>query len=459
MKEPIVSVSGVRGIYGESLTLPSASLFALGFAQYCREKSKSDKIIIGRDGRLKGEEITAVVASTLALSGFEVIDIGIVPTPTVQIATEHEKAAGGISVTASHNPQEWNGLKFLNPDGTFLDGDEIKKVKLFSDEKKFGHLNLFKYRNVKSDYSWTEKHIKMALGLKGIDLKKIRSRKFKIVVDAVNASGSEIIPQLLKKLGCSVIELFCDNSGKFPHLPEPLPQNLKQLSKAVKKNKADLGIAVDPDTDRLVIITESGEPFIEENTIVTVVKSVLKTTKRKIKKVVVNMSTTRGVDDICKTYGAKVFRSPVGEINVVKEMKKQNAIVGGEGSGGVIIPELHYGRDALAGIPHMLSEFASFEGKVSNYKKSLPSYFIIKNKIEIKSSPDKVIGAILNKYKNSNCRIQVTDGLKLDFPDYWIHLRKSNTEPIIRIITEARTEKAAIKIQNDFIKEVQKLLT
>ena len=447
MSDIIVSVSGIRGIIGDNLTPENILKFTSAFAAYCRKKSKSKKIVVGRDGRQHGELISDAVISTLTLFGFKVIDIGIVPTPTVQIATEETKSAGGIAITASHNPQIWNGLKFLNADGTFLDGEQIKEILNIDRNIKFAEI-----KNIKPvivDDSWIEKHIEKAL--KKINIGSIRKAKFKIVVDAVNSAGSVIVPLLLKKLGCTVIELFCDETGIFPHTPEPLPFNLKQLSKTVIKNKADLGIAVDPDSDRLVLITNSGKPFSEENTIATVVNNVLKNSKTKGKNVVVNLSTTRAVDDIAKRYDAKVHRSAVGEINVVKEMKRVKAVVGGEGSGGVIIPEVHYGRDAILAIPIILQEFSEFGGTVDEYKKSLPEYFITKDKIRLQGNPDILLNRILNNYANKNCTISRIDGIKLDFENYWIHLRKSNTEPIIRIITEAKNKIEAEKNQKEYM--------
>lgn len=455
MSEIIFSVSGVRGIYGDSLTLPVVVHYTLAFAKFCRDNKKSRKIVVGRDGRLMGDEVSAVAVYTLSIAGFEVIDIGVAPTPTVQIAVEKLKAAGGIAVTASHNPQQWNGLKFLDSDGTFLKSKQIDEVKKNIKTKKFNFVNADKPAKVNGDKAWLDKHIDLVLKQKNINVKKIRSRKFKVVVDAVNASGSVIVPKLLNKLGCKVTELYCNGSGKFPHTPEPLPQNLKLLSKAVVKNKADIGLAIDPDGDRLVLICEDGKPFIEENTIVTVVRNVLKTSGRKGNKVCVNMSTTRAVEDAAKEYGATVKRTPVGEINVVNEMKKVKAIVGGEGSGGVIVPKVHYGRDASVGIAYVLNELADFKGKVSEYKKTIPQYHIEKAKIETKGDPSGLLKRIEKEYRKKKCKVSTIDGVKLDFPEYWIHLRKSNTEPIIRIITEAKSKAEAVKIQTEFLKSLK----
>ncbi len=444
---------------GDSLTPQNIIRFTSAFAKICRQKFKAGKIVVGWDGRMYGDVITEFVFDTLVLSGFEVIFIGIAPTPTVQIATEDLKASGGISVTASHNPQQWNGLKFLNPDGTFLNEDEMNNLIKIAAEGKFIYSGLDNLKRIRADATWIDKHIEKVLKLKILNLRKIRGRKFKIVVDAVNSSGSVIVPKLLEKLGCKVIKLFCDCSGKFPHTPEPIPENLKLLSKAVKKYKADIGISVDPDADRLVLITDTGEPFSEENTITTSVNFVLKNSNNKNKSVTVNLSTTRAVDDAAVANNAKVFRSPVGEINVVKEMQKNKSIIGGEGSGGVIYPELHYGRDSLAGIVLVLNELADYGGKISDYKKRLPEYFISKTKIENINNPDKILKAIEKKYRKKNnsevIKVWTNDGLKIDFRNYWMHMRKSNTEPVIRIITEAKSKGQAEELQKKFLNEIE----
>ncbi len=455
MSEIIFSVSGVRGIYGDTLTLPVTVHYTLAYARFCRENSRSRKIVVGLDGRMKGDEIHAVVVYTLALSGFEVIDIGVTPTPTVQLAVEKTKAAGGIAVTASHNPQQWNGLKFLDSDGTFLKSNQIDKIKKYLKENYFNFVRPDNKLNIKRDDTWLKKHIDLVLKSGFVNTAKIRRRKFKVVVDAVNASGSVIIPALLKKLGCEVVELYCNGTGKFPHLPEPLPQNLTLLSKAVKKHKADVGFAIDPDGDRLVLICEDGKPFIEENTIVTAIRGVLRNTKSKVKNTVVNMSTTRAAEDVTKEFGGMISRSAVGEINVVNLMRKTKAIVGGEGSGGVIVPKIHYGRDAMVGTAAILNELANFKGTISEYKKTIPEYHIVKTKIETKGDPGKLLKKIEKEYSKKKCRISTIDGVKIDFPDYWIHLRKSNTEPIIRIITEAKSQKEAERIQNEFLKGIK----
>ncbi len=436
-KKLIVSVSGIRGILGETLTPQEIIRYVSAFAEFMKRNYKNKNVIIGRDGRKNGEIIYSLIISTLAMYGFKVYFIGVAPTPTIQIATSETNCTGGISVTASHNPQNWNGLKFLNPDGTFID------VKITNKIKRLAEKNIFKFANVNNitspipSYNWIYKHIEKALSLKYINPKIIKKRKFKIVVDAVNSSGSIIMPLFLKELGCEVINLYCDCSGIFPHQPEPLPKNLKSLSNAVLKYKADLGVAVDPDADRLVLITDNGKPFGEENTIATVINFILR--KNKGGNVTVNLSTTRAVEDIAKKYNSKVFRTPVGEINVVNEMKRNNSICGGEGSGGVIIPDFlggHYGRDSLFGIVIILQELAEMNKKISEYKMTLPSYKIVKTKLDNVKNPDSFLDNIIKSAKNKDCKITTIDGVKLDFPDYWIHYRKSNTEPIIRIIKE-----------------------
>ncbi|MBK6879067.1 MAG: phosphoglucosamine mutase [Ignavibacteria bacterium] len=346
----------------------------------------------------------------------------------------------------------------MNSDGTFLDEVQIKKLINIADKGTFTYSNVDGIVPPMHNNSWLKKHIAEILKLKIVDKKKISSRKFKVVVDAVNSSGSHIVPDLLEQLGCKVIRLYCDGTGIFPHTPEPLPQNLTGLANAVVKNKADLGISVDPDADRLVLITETGEPFSEENTITTAVRHVLR--KSKTKNATVNLSTTRAVDDIAKELGGEVFRSAVGEINVVKEMMKNGSVIGGEGSGGVIFPASHYGRDSLAGIVLILGELAQSGLSLSNYKKSIPQYHIAKAKIENVKNPDQVLKKIkkLNEKNRDLIKSWSNDGLKLDFKDFWVHMRKSNTEPIIRVITEARTQEEAEKIQKSFLNQVKSLI-
>jgi phosphomannomutase len=450
MKKPIVSISGIRGILGESLTSGNIIKFTKAFASYTGHK----RIVIGRDGRLYGDIIEKIVESTLLLSGCEVINLGMVPTPTIALAVETLKASGGISITASHNPQVWNGMKFINSKGIFLDAVEnknfLKHVK--NDKVKSPkHVKQIEYYPGFGDY-----HIGRVLNISSVNVRKIRKRNFRIVVDCVNSSGSFIIPKLLKKLGCDVIEVDCDGTGVFGRQPEPVPENLKKTSLAVKKHKADIGIVVDPDADRLVLITEKGEPFIEENTVVTAIRHVLKNAQKNKRIAVVNQSTTRAADDIVRELGGKIYKSPVGEINVIKKMKRFKAIAGGEGSGGVIVPEVHYGRDSLVGIAVILSELADFGGSVSKYKKTLPEYHIVKAKFELKSvNPGKIFSFIKKKYKDFP--INEEDGLRIDFESSWVNFRKSNTEPIIRIITEGKGLEKVKLLQNKILSEINTL--
>jgi len=433
----IVSISGLRGIVGGSLTPEVVVSYANAFSALCGRK----KIVIGRDGRYHGAMLAEVLAGTLAANGCDVVDIGICPTPTVQLAVEHSEAAGGVVVTASHNPAEWNGLKFVNQNGVFLDAEENAKLWSHLDEPG-DYASYEATGTIEHNDFFLHDHVRRALAIKAVDVEAIRKRHFKVVVDCINAAGSVIVPQLLHELGCIVIKMNCDATGKFPRKPEPLPENLSEVMLRVRTENADFGIVVDPDVDRLVLITDKGEPFSEEYTIAQAVKFIFEKTPAEQRIAVVNLSTTRAVDEIARGLEGKVYRSAVGEINVVKKMKSVNAIVGGEGSGGVILPEVHYGRDALVGIVITLQHLLEFGGTLSELKESLPNFEIVKKKIELgRRNPEKIIGAIKKRF--SNLEINTEDGLKIDAPDYWIHLRKSNTEPIIRVIAEAATRKEA----------------
>ncbi len=453
MKEPIISISGIRGIFGESLTPENIVKYTAAFAMYKKRK----KIVIGRDGRAGGEIVEKLVENTLLFAGCEVVNIGIAPTPTITLAVETLKAAGGISITASHNPQEWNGMKFINSKGIFLDADENKELWKYFDDTEGNFVSQDKLKQVEYYPGFADYHIARVLKINSLNIKLIKKRKFKVVVDCVNASGSKIIPELLGKLGCKVIKIDCEPSGIFTRKPEPLPENLKHTCAAVKKNKADIGIVIDPDADRMVIITEKGEPFGEENTITTVVKHILSKTKPAKRIAAINLSTSRSVDDVVKELGGKLYKAPVGEINVIKKMKQVKAIVGGEGSGGVILPEVHYGRDSLVGTAVILSEIAESGLKVSEYKKSLPEYHIRKAKISLENiNPDEIFEYLRNKYRDYPQNFE--DGLRLDFERGWVNFRKSNTEPIIRIIAEAKTPKEAEEMQQKFGKEIDDFL-
>ncbi len=434
-----MSVSGVRGIVGDTLTPYEIVRFTNAFAKLCSGK----KIMVGRDTRIHSEMISKIVIGTLLFMGYDVVDLGVCPTPTIQLAVEHSNSDGGVMITASHNPSEWNGLKFLSSEGIFLTPEQHKKFVEIANSGNFTFAKWNKIGKLINDETFIEQHIGRILKIDFIDLEKIRSRNFKVVVDCINGAGSRIIPMLLEKFNCEVIKLNCDGNGIFTHEPEPLPENLTELCETVKKTGADFGIAVDPDADRVVFVTEKGEPFGEEYTIVQAVKIALEKKKSLPEKnIVVNLSTTRAVDEIAKKYGANVYRSPVGEINVVKKMKETKAIIGGEGSGGVILPDVHYGRDSLVGIALILQNLAEFGGKISEFKESLPKFEMVKVRINITGiNPDEILKKAIDLFKKSD--INTEDGVRIDFEDAWIHLRKSNTEPILRIISEARTRQEA----------------
>ncbi len=452
----MVSISGIRGIVGETLTPSTIIKYISAFAQYCNYKT----IIIGRDGRITGESIANIVSAALTQSGCTVINLGICPTPTVQLAVEHFHAAGGISITASHNPMQWNGMKFIASTGMFLNAEENKIFWNIAEKENPHYTSWEKQGKLTNDNTMIEQHIRAVEKLPFINLKKIQQRKFKIVVDCVNAAGGIIVPKLLRYFGCEVIELHCNNSGIFPHTPEPLPENLTELAQHVVQEKADFGIAVDPDVDRLVLITEKGEPLGEEYTIASIVQYMLETEKKLGKEnhtVVINLSTTRAVEDIAQKYNAKILRTPVGEINVAKKMKEVKALVGGEGSGGIILPAVHLGRDAIVGIGIFLQLLTDFHGTLSEYKSTLPFYVIVKNKIELGSlQPDTLLKKLENDYKKTE-KVNIEDGLRIDFEKSWVHLRKSNTEPIIRIIAEATTKEQAEKLVEKFRDKIVKI--
>jgi phosphomannomutase len=444
----IRSISGIRATLGEELLPDRLSNYIAAFESIL----PPGDIIIGMDGRPSGYWIEHIAAAVMMACGRNVISLGLVPTPTVQLAVEKHKAAGGISITASHNPENWNGLKFINKDGIFLDIKE--NTRLWKTEKfqNFRFSKLIKKTELIKDKSAVTEHIDSILNLPiftNNSLTKIKNKKYKIVVDAVNAAGSKAIPMMLRKFGCEVIELFCDETGIFPHTPEPVTNNLKLLADEVKKQKADLGIAVDPDADRLALINENGEAIGEERTIVLAIETILRNIE-KFKKdkhppcVVVNQSTTRAVDDICAIHDVKLERSAVGEINVVKEMKKHNSIIGGEGSGGVILPACHYGRDSLVGTALVLYLMASLNKTLSQINNSLPQYNMVKNKCEFNGDLSSLYLKITEMFPNG--KIEKGDGIKILFPDSWVQARASNTEPIIRIISEDPESKEAKKL-------------
>lgn len=439
----MVSVSGIRGIVGNGLDPHVIVKYASAYADFCGK----GKIVLGSDGRITGQMVSELVKGTLLAKGNDVIDIGICPTPTVLFNVKNLKAVGGIQISASHNPNEWNALKLLNKDGEFMTPEENKKMLAQLESSNSNYCTWNKLGKLSSYSKGLEDHIDAVLKIDVLNLAKIRKRKFRVLLDCVNGAGSYSMPQLLKKLGCEVIEINCEKSGIFPRLPEPIPENLVGTMKAVKKYGADIGIVVDPDVDRLVLITEKGEPFSEENTITQAVKFIL---SKKKGNVVVNLSTTRAVEDVASQYNCKVFYSPVGEANVVKKMKEVKALIGGEGSGGVIYPKAVFGRDALTGTAIALQHLLEFGGTMSELKNSLPNYFIAKNKLELGSqNPDKILRSL--KVKFSKEKINNEDGIKIDFADHWVHFRKSNTEPMIRTIAEAKNKKTAQKYADDYL--------
>ena len=441
----IRSISGLRGIVGEpnGLSAETIARYAAAFARYNDFKGT---IAIGYDGRLGGEEFYKIASDAVITSGCDVLAIGMAPTPTVMFAVETKpELVGGIIITASHNPGEWNGMKFIARTGLFLDAEENKVLWDIVDTTEPESVPAADFGDLLDGREIAEQHIQAVLGIPFIDRGKIAERNFRIVLDCVNTSGSRILPRLLHSLGIAdIIELHCDASGIFPHRPEPVPENLTSLKQAILREKADLGIVVDPDADRLVLIMENGEPFIEENTIVLASEQVLKNSHPG-QYVVVNLSTTHAIEDIAEKYSAKVFRTPVGEINVAKKMREVNAIVGGEGSGGVILPLVHTGRDSLVGTALCLSALAEFGGTISEKRKELPQYEIVKSKIALEhaSQVGSVLSALSRKFEVRAKAVNREDGVRFDFGNAWLHARASNTEPIIRIIAEAPTREDA----------------
>lgn len=449
MSTLMVSVSGIRGIVGSGLEPKVICSYTSAYADLIGK----GKIVLGTDGRISGQMVKNLVIGTLLAKGIDVIDIGIVPTPTVLFNIKNLKANGGIQISASHNPNEWNALKLMNKHGEFLSPEEnkIMLAKLDSADNSFSKWNkLGKYHNYPNGLN---DHINAVLKSPFVKVKEIRKRRFKVLLDCVNGAGSYSMPEFLEKLGCEVIKINCDKTGVFPRLPEPIPENLKSTMLAVKKFGVEIGIVVDPDVDRLVLITEKGEPFGEENTITQAVKFFLSKQKGNV---VANLSTTRAVEDVSNQLGGKFFYSPVGEANVVKKMKEVNAIIGGEGSGGVILPAVNFGRDALVGTILLLQHLVEFGGKMSELKNSLPKYFIVKNKIEIgNKKPDVIISRLIKKYRRE--KLNTEDGVRIDFTDHWVQFRKSNTEPIIRCMVEAKDEETARRLAKKYLEEISSI--
>ena len=433
----MVSISGVRGVVGESLTPEVVVRWASAFAEY----SGRGPIVLGRDGRITGPPLANIISSTLLSMGCDVIALGVVPTPTVGWTVAQRKAAGGISVTASHNPMPWNGMKFIGPSGMFLDGPENAKLReLASVPARYVGWEETG-RHAKDDGALA-RHLDAVLSHPLVKPDIIRKRSFTVVADCINAAGGAVVPEMLRRLGCTVIGMNDEIDGVFARTPEPLPENLGAVCEAVKRHGADLGIVVDPDVDRLVFITEKGEPFGEEYTVTAAVDYVLGASPRG-GRVVVNLSTTRAVEDVAGRYGATVDRTPVGEINVAGRMKAIGALIGGEGSGGVIFPGLHCMRDAIAGIGLVLSSLAASGNTMSGFRASLPEYVIRKATVRAAGRDTAALLDGVAARVSTAARCNRDDGVKIDFDDGWVHLRRSNTEPIVRIIAEARTAGAA----------------
>ncbi len=457
----IKSISGIRGTIGgapgSSLTPVDIVKFTSAYGTWVKSRG-GKKVVVGRDARISGGMVNNLVCNTLQGLGLNVVDLGLSTTPTVEIAVPIEKAGGGIILTASHNPGQWNALKLLNEKGEFIsaaDGEEVLKL---AAEEKFDFAPVEKLGAYTKADHYVKKHIELIRKNKLVDVKAIANAKFKIVVDAVNSSGGIAIPLLLKELGVKTIKkLYCEPTGKFPHNPEPLPENIKAICKEVKKGKYHLGIIVDPDVDRLALVQEDGKPFGEEYTLVAVADYVL---SRKNGNTVSNLSSTRALRDVTEKRNGSYKAAAVGEVNVVTAMKENKAVIGGEGNGGVIFPELHYGRDAMVGIALFLTHLAKSKMTVSQLRNSYPNYFISKNKIEL--TPQINVDDILLKMKAkySHEKINDMDGVKIDFEaaKEWVHLRKSNTEPIIRIYAESQNEKKADELAQKIIRDIQSLI-
>jgi len=456
----IKSISGIRGTIGgevgNALTPLDIVRFTASYAAFIRKENRSSNtIIIGRDARISGEMVSNIVSGTLMGCGFDVLDVGLSTTPTIEVAVQLLKSAGGIILTASHNPKQWNALKLLNAKGEFLSAADGENILSLAENDDFKFTEVDDLGNYTFDDSFNEKHIEEVLKLDLVDVALVKSARFKVVVDAVNSTGGFMVPNLLKKMGVECVKLFCDPNGQFPHNPEPLPENLTEISKLVVSERADFGIVVDPDVDRLALVCEDGSMFGEEYTLVTVADFVLSKTPGNT---VSNLSSTRALSDITNKHKGSYKASAVGEVNVVEKMKATNAVIGGEGNGGVIYPEMHYGRDSLIGIALFLTQLAERKISARTLRDSYPNYFISKNKMELTPEIDLnfIFTALKEKFKHE--KITIIDGLKIDFKEGWVHLRKSNTEPIIRIYSESKGEDKANALAENMINEIKKLI-
>ena len=458
----IKSISGIRGTIGgpvgQGLTPLDVVKYAAAYGTWVKtQKTDSKLIIIGRDARISGEMVSRLVAATLQGLGLDVCDLGLSTTPTVEMAVPAKKAAGGIILTASHNPKQWNALKLLNATGEFISEADGQQVLASAESEDFDFAAVTKLGQYTTDATFLKKHIKAILALPLVDVEVIRALNFRVVVDAVNSSGGFAVPQLLEALGVTTIEkLHCEPTGDFAHNPEPLPEHLRDIAKVLEKGGFDVGIVVDPDVDRLALVSENGEMFGEEYTLVAVADYVLKTLGGG--NTVSNLSSTRALRDVTEKAGGQYAAAAVGEVNVVTMMKETNAVIGGEGNGGIIYPELHYGRDALVGIALFLTHLAKSGLTMSRLRNSYPSYFISKNKIELtpEINTDNVLAQMEKRYANQP--VNTIDGVKIEFDKEWVHLRKSNTEPIIRIYAESSSNATADYLAQKIISDIKEII-
>ncbi len=457
----IKSISGFRGTIGgkpgDTLNPLDIVKFVSSYATLRRQavKAGANKIVVGRDARISGPMVSKVVCGTLLGLGYDVVDIGLASTPTTELAVIMEKADGGIIITASHNPRQWNALKLLNEHGEFLDKDEAAEVVKVADIGDFSYADVNHLGKYKADSSYNQKHIDLVKSLELVDVEAIRKANFRVALDTVNSVGGVILPELLKQLGVETVNgLYLEPTGDFKHNPEPLEKNLGDIMSLMSKGGYDVGFVVDPDVDRLALIDERGKMYGEEYTLVTVADYILQNTPGNT---VSNLSSTRALRDVTEKYGCKYTPSAVGEVNVVTKMKEVGAVIGGEGNGGVIYPAAHYGRDALVGIALLLTYFAKLGKRISEIRNMYPHYEMAKNRIDLKegSNPDAILAKMKEKYQGDN--VTTIDGVKIDFEDKWVHLRKSNTEPIIRVYSEAHTAKEAQDLGERFVKEIESL--
>ena len=457
----IKSISGFRGTIGgkpgDTLNPLDIVKFVSSYATLRRQavKAGANKIVVGRDARISGPMVSKVVCGTLLGLGYDVVDIGLASTPTTELAVIMEKADGGIIITASHNPRQWNALKLLNEHGEFLDKDEAAEVVKVADIGDFSYADVDHLGKYKADSSYNQKHIDLVKSLELVDVEAIRKANFRVALDTVNSVGGVILPELLKQLGVEIVNgLYLEPTGDFKHNPEPLEKNLGDIMSLMSKGGYDVGFVVDPDVDRLALIDERGKMYGEEYTLVTVADYILQNTSGNT---VSNLSSTRALRDVTEKYGCKYTPSAVGEVNVVTKMKEVGAVIGGEGNGGVIYPAAHYGRDALVGIALLLTYFAKLGKRISEIRNMYPHYEMAKNRIDLKegSNPDAILAKMKEKYQGDN--VTTIDGVKIDFEDKWVHLRKSNTEPIIRVYSEAHTAKEAQDLGERFVKEIESL--